>query len=75
MTRRGPIIARPQPTTQFHDRLKALRIGPYDEPTHTGVAIGPSASRPRGAVVVVMLDVSVVAGATVLLVVAGPQRR
>ncbi len=40
-------------TTQFQDKLKALRIGPYDERSHTSLATAPPAAAPGGTVLVV----------------------
>jgi quinol monooxygenase YgiN len=40
-------------TTQFQDKLKALRISPYDERSHTALAVAQSGAAPGGAVLVV----------------------
>ena len=39
--------------TQLQDKLKGLRVSPYDERSHTGHALGQAASTPGGAVLVV----------------------
>lgn len=40
-------------TTQFQDKLKGLRIGPYDERSHTSLATAPVGALPGGSVLVV----------------------
>ena len=45
-------------TTQLQDRLKGLRVSPYDERTHTGLTTGRAASTSGGtALVVTHVDV------------------
>ena len=40
-------------TTQFQEKLKPLRVAPYDERMHTGHAIGTAASAPGNALLLV----------------------
>jgi quinol monooxygenase YgiN len=40
-------------TTQLQDKLKSIRVSPYDERSHTGHAVGSAASVPGGSVMVV----------------------
>ena len=40
-------------TAQFHEKLKAFRVSPYDERSHTGLGMGPVRALPDGAVLVV----------------------
>jgi quinol monooxygenase YgiN len=40
-------------TMQFQEKLKALRVAPYDERMHTGHAIGTTSSAPGNAVLIV----------------------
>jgi quinol monooxygenase YgiN len=40
-------------TTQFQEKLKGLRIGPYDERSHTSLATAPVAAAPGNSVLVV----------------------
>ncbi len=39
--------------TQFHEKLTPLRVGPYDERSHTGISGGSESSAPAGSVLVV----------------------
>ncbi len=39
--------------TQFHEKLTPLRVSPYDERTHTGIATGSATPAAVGAVLVV----------------------
>lgn len=48
------------PTKSLHEKLQPLRVSPYDERTHSGLAIGSTPDAPAGAAIHVVTHVDIV---------------